>query len=83
MLYGLSYPLRRRGEFAHSGLSWFIGARNGLYYKGSTSFLVTDASIGSEGCRCAACRGRTAPQLKDDIRSLALHNLLQTVGRFG
>jgi len=84
LLYGLSYPLRKsRGEFAYSGLSWFIGAKKGLYYKGSTSFLVTDNSIGSEGCRCAACRGRTAHQLKDDIRSLALHNLLQTVGRFG
>jgi hypothetical protein len=83
LLYGLSYPLRGRGEFAYSGLSWFIGAKNSLYYKGGTSFLVTDNRIGSEGCRCAACRGRTADQLKDDIRSLALHNLLQTVGRFG
>jgi len=83
LLYGLSYPLRRsRGEFAYSGLSWFIGAKNGLYCKGSTSFLVTDAGIGSEDCRCAACRGRMAPQLKDDVRSLALHNLLQTIGRF-
>jgi len=83
LLYGLSYPLRKRGEFTYSGLSWFIGAKNGLYYKGSTSFLVTDNSIGSKGCRCAACRGRMAPQLNDDVRSLALHNLLQTMGRFG
>ena len=83
LLYGLSYPLRKRSEFAYSGLSWFIGAKNGLYYKGNASFLVTDNSIGSEECRCAACRGRMAPQLKDDIRSLALHNLLQTMGRFG
>jgi len=45
--------------------------------------LVTDASIGSEKCRCTACRGRMAPQLRDDVRSLALHNLLQTMGRFG
>jgi len=83
LLHGLSYPFRSKGKFAYSGLSWFIGARNGLYYKGSTSSLVTDNSIGSEECHCAACRGRIAPQLKDDIRSLALHNLLQTVGRFG
>jgi len=82
-LYGLSYPLRRRGEFVYSGLSWFIGARKGFYYKGNTSFLIADASIRSERCRCAACKGRMALQLKDDIRSLALHNLLQTVGRFG
>jgi len=83
LLYGLSYPLRKRGEFVYSGLSWFIGARKGLYYKGNTSFLITDASIVSEECRCAACKGRMADQLKDDIRSLALHNLLQTIGRFG
>jgi len=83
LLYGLSYPLRKRGEFVYSGLSWFIGAKNGLYYKGNTSFLVTDTSIGSEECHCATCKGRMAPQLKDDIRSLALHNLLQTLGRFG
>jgi len=83
LLYGLSYPVRKRCKFAYSGLSWFIGARNGLYCKGSTSFLVTDNSIRSEECRCVACRGKMAPQLKDDVRSLALHNLLQTVGRFG
>jgi len=83
LLYGLSYPVRKRSEFAYSGLSWFIGAKNGLYYRGNASSLVTDASISSEECHCVACRGRMAPQLKDDIRSLALHNLLQTVGRFG
>ena len=83
LLYGLSYPLKKRGEFVYSGLSWFIGAKKGFYYKGSTACLITDVSIRSEGCRCAACRGRMAPQLKDDIRSLALHNLLQTMGRFG
>jgi len=83
LLYGLSYPLRKRGEFVYSGLSWFIGAKKGLYYKGNTSFLVIDNSIVSEECHCAACKGRMAPQLKDDIRSLALHNLLQTMGRFG
>ena len=82
LLYGLSYPSRRRGEFVYSGLSWFIGARKGLYYKGNTSFLVTDANIGSEECHCTACKGRTADQLKDDIRSLALHDLLQIMGRF-
>ena len=83
LLYGLSYPRRGKGKFFCSGLSWFIGAKKGYYYKGQKSFPVIDASIGSEGCRCADCRGRVAPQLKDDIRSLALHNLLQTVGRFG
>jgi len=83
LLYGLSYPFRSKGKFAYSGLSWFISAKEGLYYKGNASFPITDTSIKSEGCHCAACRGRMAPQLKDDIRSLALHNLLQTVGRFG
>jgi len=53
------------------------------YYKISTSRLIVKNSIRSEGCRCAAYRGRVAHQLKDDVRSLALHNLLQTVGRFG
>jgi len=83
LLYGLSYPRRGRGKFVCSGLSWFIGAKKGFYYKGNRSSLVTDAGIKSEECRCAACKGRMAPELKDDIRSLALHNLLQTVGRFG
>jgi len=82
LLYGLSYPLRKRSEFVYSGLSWFIGAKNGYYYKGNASFLVTDNSIGSEDCHCFACNGRMSDQLKDDIRSLALHNLLQTMGRF-
>jgi len=83
LLYGLSYPWRGRDEFVCSGLSWFIGAKEGLYYKGNASFLITDTNIKSKKCRCDACKGRAAPQLKDDIRSLALHNLLQTVGRFG
>jgi len=83
LLYGLSYPLRKRGEFVYSGLSWFIGTKKGYYYKGGTAYLITDTSIRSQRCHCAACKGRMAPQLKDDIRSLALHNLLQTIERFG
>jgi len=83
LLYGLSYPFRGRGKFALSGLSWFISAKEGYYYKGNTSFPIIDTSIRSEECHCAACKGRTAHQLKDDVRSLALHNLLQTLGRFG
>jgi hypothetical protein len=83
LLYGLSYPLRKRGEFVCSGLSWFIGAKKGYYYKGSTTHLITDTGVGSEECHCAACKGKMASQLTDDIRPLALHNLLQTLGRFG
>jgi len=82
LLYGLSYPFRSKGEFVYSGLSWFIGAKNGYYYKGGSAYLLTDTSIKIEKCHCATCKGRVAPELKDDIRSLALHNLLQTVGRF-
>ncbi|MBO3804027.1 MAG: hypothetical protein JTT11_09210 [Candidatus Brockarchaeota archaeon] len=84
LLYGISHPQRwGRGEFAYSGLSWFIGAKNGYYFKGNASYPITDASIKSEECRCDACRGRAANQLKNDVRSLALHNLLQAMGRFG
>lgn len=82
LLYGLSYPLRRRGTFVYSGFSWFIGAKKGYYHKGKHSFFPTDTYVRFEECHCAACNGRVPTQLKDDLRSFALHNLLQTVERF-
>lgn len=82
LLYGLSYPLRRRGTFVYSGFSWFISAKKGYYHKGKHSFFPTDTYVRFEECHCAACNGRMPTQLKDDLRSFALHNLLQTVKRF-
>jgi hypothetical protein len=81
LLYGLSYPLRG-SMFVYSGLSWFIGAKKGYYYKGKHSFFPTDTYMRFEECSCIACNGRMPTQLKDDLRSFALHNLLQTVERF-
>lgn len=82
LLYGLSYPIRRGSMFVYSGFSWFIGAKKGYYYKGKHSFFPTDTYVRFEECHCAACHGRMPTQLKDDLRSFALHNLLQTVERF-
>jgi len=82
LLYGLSYPIRRGSMFVYSGFSWFIGAKKGYYYKGKHSFFPTDTYVRFEECHCAACHGRMPTQLKDDLRSFALHNLLQIVERF-
>jgi len=83
LLYGLSYPYRRKEKmFAYSGLSWFIGAKKGYYYKGANTCFITDTSVRFEECHCAACKGRMAYQLKDDEKSFAIHNLLQTIERF-
>ncbi|MBO3803386.1 MAG: hypothetical protein JTT11_05870 [Candidatus Brockarchaeota archaeon] len=83
LLYGLSYPFRRRDKtFVYSGLSWFISANKGYYYKGMNTCFITDTSVRFEECHCSACKGRMAYALKDDEKSLALHNLLQTIERF-
>jgi len=83
LLHGLSYPFKRRDEaFTYSGLSWFISAKKGYYYKGMNTCFITDTSVRFEECHCAACKGRMAYQLKDDEKSFVLHNLLQTIERF-
>jgi len=84
LLYGLTYPLRRLGRnLVYSGMSWFIDAKRGIYYKGNKrAGYITDTYVRFEECDCVACKGRMALDLGDDIRSLALHNLQQTLGRF-
>jgi len=82
LLYGLSYPLMKSKErFVYSGLSWFLSARKGLYFRGVNSFFLTDTDVRFEECDCDACKGRSAYELKEDRKSLALHNLLQTIQR--
>lgn len=84
VLYGLAYPVRRpRGNMIYSGMSWFIDAKRGVYYKGNKrAGYITDTYVRFEECGCVACKGRMALDLGDDTRSLALHNLQQTLGRF-
>ena len=83
LLYGLSYPLRKyKREFSYSGFSWFINARRGLYQKHGNVCFLTDTSVRFEECDCVACKGRIALDLRGDVKTLALHNLLQTIGRF-
>jgi hypothetical protein len=84
LLYGLTYPLRRlRKNLVYSGMSWFIDAKRGIYYKGNKrAGYITDTYVRFEECDCVACKGRMALDLGDDIRSLTLHNLQQTLGRF-
>jgi len=84
LLYGLTYPLKRwRKNLVYSGMSWFIDAKGGIYYKGGKrAGYTTDTYIRFEECDCVACKGRMALDLGDDVRSLGLHNLQQTLGRF-
>jgi len=83
LMYGLSYPLGKyKRELSYSGFSWFINARRGFYQKQGNVCFLTDTSVRFEKCDCVACKGRVALDLRDDTKALALHNLLQTIGRF-
>jgi len=56
--------------------------KRGISHIGKHSFFPTDTFVRFEECHCAACNGRMPTQLRDDLRSFTLHNLLLTVGRF-
>ena len=75
LLYGLSYPLGKyQRELSYSGFSWFINAKRGLYQKQGNVRFLTDTTVRFEECGCVACKGKIALDLREDVKTLALHN---------
>jgi len=76
MIYGRSYPVKGLRKASYANLSWFLGAKDGTYFKGGFQYDITDPGIRFGRCDCDSCKGRMAQDLIGDIRAIALHNLL-------
>jgi len=83
LVYGIGYRLKYRG-LSYSNLSWFLGAKQGHYFKEGKLYSFKNPEIRFEDCTCEACRGLMPQELIDlmlsdkelSLKTLALHNLL-------
>ena len=77
MLHGRSPLLHIYYRLRHASLSWFLNAERGIVYKEGKKVPLYMNTLYE--CDCSFCKGRSWRQLIQDIKSMALHNLAQTI----